>query len=122
MFDQPQIHQDQQVLGWEFNSQNSIEQKADYFYFAGYNQLFVILFPVNPKITPTKFKIDTKISHIWKEIHFPFHHHFFCIVGQLVMSPLLSPSESKDYCIGWNYPPPSNSHHQDYYIFSRESL
>ena len=24
--------------------------------------------------------------------------------------------------IGWNYPPPSNSHHQDYYIFNRESL
>ena len=24
--------------------------------------------------------------------------------------------------IPWNYPPPSNSHHQDYYIFSRESL
>ena len=24
--------------------------------------------------------------------------------------------------ITWNYPPPSNSHHQDYSIFSRESL
>ena len=24
--------------------------------------------------------------------------------------------------IHWNYPPPSNSHHQDYYIFNRESL
>ena len=24
--------------------------------------------------------------------------------------------------IHWNYPPPSNSHHQDYSIFSRESL
>ena len=23
--------------------------------------------------------------------------------------------------ISWNYPPPSNSHHQDYFIFSRES-
>ena len=25
-------------------------------------------------------------------------------------------------CIGWVVPPPSNSDHQDYYIFSRESL
>ena len=24
--------------------------------------------------------------------------------------------------IVWNYPPPSSSHHQDYYIFSKESL
>ena len=24
--------------------------------------------------------------------------------------------------IHWNYPLPSNSHHQDYYIFNRESL
>ena len=24
--------------------------------------------------------------------------------------------------INWNYPPPSNSHHQDYYIFTRGSL
>ncbi len=26
------------------------------------------------------------------------------------------------YVICWIYPPPSNSHHQEYYIFSRESL
>ena len=24
-------------------------------------------------------------------------------------------------CMCWNYPPPSNSHHQDYYIFNMES-
>ena len=24
--------------------------------------------------------------------------------------------------MGWNYPPPSNSDHQDYYMFNRESL
>ncbi len=27
-----------------------------------------------------------------------------------------------DLCIAWMRPPPSNSDHQDYYIFSRESL
>ena len=26
------------------------------------------------------------------------------------------------YIIPWNYPPPSNSDHQDYYMFNRESL
>ena len=33
------------------------------------------------------------------------------------------PSNSEvEYSITWNYPPPSNSHHQDYSIFSGESL
>ena len=35
--------------------------------------------------------------------------------GSSVMFQLLS-------CIDWFVPPPSKSHHQDYYIFSRESL
>ena len=26
------------------------------------------------------------------------------------------------FIMPWNYPPPSNSHHQDYYMFNRESL
>ena len=62
MFEQQQIHQDHQVFGLitVFNSENSIEQKADHVcLFTGYNQLLVILIPVNPKIAPAKFKIDT---------------------------------------------------------------
>ena len=31
-------------------------------------------------------------------------------------------SINSTYLIPWVYPPPSNSHHQEYYIFSRESL
>ena len=35
---------------------------------------------------------------------------------------MISLLEVQKFIINWVVPPPSNSHHQDYYIFSRGSL
>ena len=43
-------------------------------------------------------------------------------IDTLVMEPFDTQTGRSRYIhIVWNYPPPSNSHHQDYSIFSRES-
>ena len=63
---------------------------------------------------PQNDQTQLGITHVWQVLDYGLLKF-----QSSNLEPFFSPSFN---AIPWGYPPPINSHHQEYFIFSRESL